>query len=245
MQLSELFYSLQGEGTTRGTPSVFLRFNGCNLTCGVQSNVCDATKASWICDSYKIWQQKNIELTNEQLLEKLLNWGSREDYNSERIHLVWTGGEPLIEKNANQIYSFLTFARDKGFFFFSEVETNGTQFSKQLFDEGLINLVNCSPKLSNSGIHKDVRCNEVILEQLSCIKNTYFKFVITSKDQWYEIENDFSMVSPSRIILMPGMDCLNETNTKVMQSIWELAQEKKVLFSTREHIHVWNKLTGV
>lgn len=245
MQLSELFYSLQGEGTTRGTPAVFIRFNGCNLTCGVQSAVCDASKASWICDSYKVWQEKNINISEQQLLEKLLFWGSREDYNNERIHLVWTGGEPLIRKNEDQIYSFLTFARDKGFFFFSEIETNGTQFSKRLFDEGLINLVNCSPKLSNSGIHKNVRCNEVVLNQLSCVEKTYFKFVITSKNQWCEIERDFPMISLSKIILMPGMDCLSETNVKVMQTIWELAQEKKVLFSTREHIHVWNKLTGV
>lgn len=244
MQLSELFYSLQGEGTTRGTPSVFLRFNGCNLTCGIQSNVCDATKASWICDSYKIWQQKNIELTNEQLLEKLLNWGSRVDYNNERIHLVWTGGEPLLKKNADQIYSFLMFAKNKGFLFFSEIETNGTQYHKNLFEEGLINLINCSPKLSNSGIYKHIRCNEVVLNQLSILPS-YFKFVITSKDQWKEIETDFFMVPLFKIILMPGMDCLNENNTKVMKDIWELAQEKKVLFSTREHIHVWNKLTGV
>lgn len=32
--VSELFYSLQGEGSTAGTPAVFLRLQGCNLRCG-------------------------------------------------------------------------------------------------------------------------------------------------------------------------------------------------------------------
>jgi 7-carboxy-7-deazaguanine synthase len=33
IQLSEIFYSIQGEGTWAGTPAVFIRLAGCNLTC--------------------------------------------------------------------------------------------------------------------------------------------------------------------------------------------------------------------
>jgi 7-carboxy-7-deazaguanine synthase len=33
MQLSEIFYSIQGEGTWSGTPAVFVRLAGCNLAC--------------------------------------------------------------------------------------------------------------------------------------------------------------------------------------------------------------------
>jgi organic radical activating enzyme len=32
-QINEIFYSLQGEGAMVGTPYVFVRFSGCNLTC--------------------------------------------------------------------------------------------------------------------------------------------------------------------------------------------------------------------
>ena len=33
LQISEIFYSIQGEGTWTGTPAVFVRLAGCNLAC--------------------------------------------------------------------------------------------------------------------------------------------------------------------------------------------------------------------
>lgn len=244
MQLSEIFYSLQGEGTTRGTPSVFIRFTGCNLTCGIDSACCDSKQATWVCDSYKVWNKLKKDYSNEEVLDLLQTFASKEDYLANRVHLVWTGGEPLLPKNVKAIKDFLNFAKESGFKFFSEIETNGTLFDEELFSNSYINLVNCSPKLSNSGIFKQSRIKESTIELLSSY-NTYFKFVVTSKSQWEEIIKDFPFIPLDRIILMPGMDGLSDQSRDVSQKIWELAQEKRVLFSTREHIHVWNKLTGV
>ena len=43
MRISEIFYSIQGEGILTGVPSVFIRTSGCNLRC----TWCDTPYASW------------------------------------------------------------------------------------------------------------------------------------------------------------------------------------------------------
>jgi len=47
-RVNEIFYSLQGEGVRAGTPNVFLRFTGCNLTCMKETHGfdCDTEFAS-------------------------------------------------------------------------------------------------------------------------------------------------------------------------------------------------------
>ena len=45
--VSEVFYSLQGEGSTMGIPAVFLRLSGCNLLCD----------GAWRCDTIEVWQK--------------------------------------------------------------------------------------------------------------------------------------------------------------------------------------------
>ena len=43
MRISEIFYSIQGEGELTGVPTVFIRTSGCNLRC----RWCDTPYASW------------------------------------------------------------------------------------------------------------------------------------------------------------------------------------------------------
>lgn len=243
--ISEIFYSLQGEGTTRGVPAVFIRFAGCNLTCGIQSTVCDASKASWTCDSYSVWKKTNESLTVEALWDRILTLVSEDDIYSHRVHIVWTGGEPLLKKNEADMLAFCEmFQKDERVFPFYEVETNGTNLVSETLLK-FFSVINCSPKLSNSGIYKNIRINEEVLSVYVDLP-VFFKFVITSEDQWKEIEEDFlPHIKLSQVILMPGMDCISEESQIVSQKIWKLAQDKRVKFSTREHIHVWNKLTGV
>ena len=42
--ISEVFYSIQGEGKTVGIPSVFIRLGGCNLMCGGMGTQFDGEK---------------------------------------------------------------------------------------------------------------------------------------------------------------------------------------------------------
>lgn len=45
MKVNEIFYSIQGEGRFTGTPSVFIRFAGCNLACDFAIQIINHTKS--------------------------------------------------------------------------------------------------------------------------------------------------------------------------------------------------------
>src|SRR5476649_2602358 len=57
LKIAELFYSIQGEGSLVGVPSVFIRTSGCNLRCG------------WCDTPYTSWQPEGEDLTLDQILD--------------------------------------------------------------------------------------------------------------------------------------------------------------------------------
>ena len=96
-RVNEIFYSLQGEGANTGTPAVFIRFSGCNLSC----NFCDTDFARY------------TEMTAEQIVEAVTAFPAR--------LVVLTGGEPSLQVD-NHLVSALH-AVNK----FLAIETNGTR----------------------------------------------------------------------------------------------------------------------
>lgn len=122
MQVSEIFYSLQGEGTNLGKPSIFLRLAGCHLRC------------TW-CDSKFTWHLKSgKKMKTEEVIKAIQKYPAK--------HLVITGGEPLIQQSA------LKELLSKIHGYYVEMETSGSL--KSHLDE-YIDQYNCSPKLNNSG----------------------------------------------------------------------------------------------
>ena len=124
-----------------------------------------------------------------------------------------------------------------------EVETNGTVHPNQSLREK-VNLWNCSPKLSNSGMDKSATFKPDVIKILNK-ENTIFKFVVNSKKEWKEITNDYiELINYDKIWLMPAgenQELLNQNKHYVV----ELAKENNVNFCTRLHIEIWNKKTGV
>lgn len=117
LKVSELFYSIQGEGRYMGVPSVFLRTFGCNFTCdgfgmprGEKSNERHAVDAglyksygelplvSTGCDSYASWDTKFKKLSPTRTVDNLANAIVKILPHGEWVdeHLVITGGEPLL-----------------------------------------------------------------------------------------------------------------------------------------------------
>ncbi|AIY90681.1 7-carboxy-7-deazaguanine synthase QueE [Geoglobus acetivorans] len=85
--ISEIFYSVQGEGIFCGVRQLFIRFSGCNLNC----YYCD-TRYSERCMDYA----NSRELENPVSLDYIQNVVD----SSKNIHSVsFTGGEPLLYAN--------------------------------------------------------------------------------------------------------------------------------------------------
>src|SRR5947208_1371630 len=77
VKIAEIFYSVQGEGSLVGVPSVFIRTSGCNLRC------------VWCDTPYTSWKPEGDELDVGEIL-------SRVDTHRQARHVVVTGGEPMI-----------------------------------------------------------------------------------------------------------------------------------------------------
>lgn len=76
MKINEIFYSIQGESSSIGLPTVFIRTTGCNLRCAY----CDTTYA----------YEEGEEMSPQHIFQAIAGFACR------RICL--TGGEPLIQR---------------------------------------------------------------------------------------------------------------------------------------------------
>jgi 7-carboxy-7-deazaguanine synthase len=75
LRITEIFLSLQGESSTVGLPTVFVRLTGCPLRCVY----CDTTYA------FKGGENRNID----DIVDEVLSFGVQ--------HVTVTGGEPLAQ----------------------------------------------------------------------------------------------------------------------------------------------------
>lgn len=99
MLVKEIFLSLQGESTSAGLPTVFVRFSGCNLRCRY-------------CDTKYAYEGRE-ELRVEALFERI------SQYHYRRICL--TGGEPLVQSR-EELQKLLDMLRS----YEVSIETNGS-----------------------------------------------------------------------------------------------------------------------
>lgn len=77
LKINEIFFSIQGESSWAGYPTVFVRTSGCHLRC----TYCDTTYA---------YHDGNL-LTLEKVLEEIHSHPAK--------FVCITGGEPLLQKN--------------------------------------------------------------------------------------------------------------------------------------------------
>ena len=120
------------------------------------------------------------DFTNEQLEHKIIDLGELPSILLGKTRLVWTGGEPTLPINSTGIEEFLLYMTSKhhNHTIFKEMETNGSLYCESIIK--FMHQVNCSPKLSNSGIPRDRRINTESIKQIMNHKNYWFKFVVST-----------------------------------------------------------------
>jgi organic radical activating enzyme len=228
--VSEIFYSIQGEGVTAGTPSVFIRTRGCNLNC------------SW-CDTKDVWIHGK-PYTFKELVDEVLKYIHSPH---SPPHIVITGGEPLLRQN--ELTIFLTLLKSKVQNMFVEVETNGTIMPSGEFDR-YISLYNVSPKLANSHVPELMRIKRNVIEWFARSCKAFFKFVIEDEKDVEEIVYNPSIANilmthaRDRILLMPQSQTRDEY-LKLAPKIIELCKKYGFRFSPRLQIEIYDKKTGV
>jgi 7-carboxy-7-deazaguanine synthase len=223
LKIAELFYSLQGEGSLVGVPSVFIRSSGCNLRC------------AWCDTPYTSWQPEGTELDLDRIVDEVQAHPAR--------HVVITGGEPMIQPEMAPLTERL---RALGMHI--TIETAGTVFQPVACD-----LMSISPKLSNSTPagnfaepHDRLRIQPTILAELMARYEYQLKFVVENPADLQEIRALMEMLAAprERVILMPEG---TEPARLAERGLWlaEICKEEGFRFSPRLHIDLWGSRRGV
>ena len=223
MKIAEIFYSIQGEGSLLGVPSVFVRTSGCNLRC------------SWCDTPYTSWNPEGQEFSLDTILEEVGEYPAR--------YVVVTGGEPMI---APGIVDLTERLRAHGLHI--TIETAGTVFAPVACD-----LMSISPKLANStpedrwaAQHDRLRFQPEVLQKLMNAYDYQLKFVVAQPEDLDEIEGVLNRIKADRgkVILMPeGV----EPSVLHERGVWlaEIAKRHGFRFSPRLHVELWGNRRGI
>lgn len=215
MKISEIFYSLQGEGFLAGVPSIFIRMAGCPLKC----NWCD-TKYAWDKESGQ-------EFGVEQIISRIEQWLCK--------NAVITGGEPIIDSDLSRLTHSLKKSGKH-----ITIETSGIEFVSGLECD----FMSISPKLSNAGQNNAVNIealNRFIAEynyQLKFVAENE-KDLLEIESVLSKLEN----IDRNKVCIMPQAACRQQYLEKA-PFIAELCIKNGFSFSPRLHILLWDNQRG-
>jgi len=283
IKVSEVFYSLQGEGRFVGVPSVFLRTYGCNFTCAgfgckpgekstgadeIAKNVelyktfNDLPLVETGCDSYASWHPAYKHLsptqTTEELVERMLALTPNNMWmqnNGNDVHLVITGGEPLLgwQRAYEELLSHPRMADLKNITF----ETNGTQELHSNFKLFLIKWAqevpgrevtfSVSAKLSASGETWDDAIKPEVVSSYQEYGHTYLKFVVETDEHIHEAirANDAFRAGGFKgvVYLMPQGGVVQPYDANKVR-IADICAEQGWYYSPRLHVDLWGNGWG-
>jgi 7-carboxy-7-deazaguanine synthase len=285
IKVSELFYSLQGEGRFVGVPSVFLRTYGCNFTCSgfgckpgenstgadevaktveLYKTFTDLPLVETGCDSYASWhpayKHLSPNIATEDLVANMLLLtpnGAWQQNNGNDVHLVITGGEPLLgwQRAYGELLSHPGMRDLKNITF----ETNGTQKLSDDFKQFLIDnfwtygcenkevTFSVSAKLSASGETWEDAIRPEIVAEYQQYGHTYLKFVVETEDHVNEAVRAVDAFRAAGftglVYLMPQGGVVDPYESNKL-NIANICCERGFNYSPRLHVDLWGNGWG-
>lgn len=242
MKISELFYSIQGEGKRTGSPSFFIRTNHCNLRCRFKGgNLCDTSYTSWFPDD-----EMNIgDADIGYIINEYKKAGCRD--------IVITGGEPTMYPDELTLLCSELKKISKDLII--TIETNGTSYGDFVKYADLISI---SPKLSSSvpyktefeKMHEKNRISIYALRNYNEHKLTdkydiQWKFVYTCENDIHEILDlqDRTGFETKDIYLMPEGISAEDLSEKRIETI-EMCRKYRFNYTDRIHLLAWGNKRG-
>lgn len=214
----------------------------------------------WSCDTTPVWLRGNY-VEFQEIIDEWKRLGIFDDICNGTIHIIWTGGEPTIRQHQESIVNFnQCLSEHLGYYdfensereklpepgWFQEIETNGRNYIHDVLFN-ILDQINCSPKLSNSGMTEKQRIVPESIKRIMKHKNYQFKFVISNEDDIFEMFDNY--IKPFEIPLknVVCMPALTQQDNFFERTQWCMEMGKKYKFTalTRLHVASWNSLTGV
>jgi 7-carboxy-7-deazaguanine synthase len=223
LKISEIFHSIQGEGTLVGVPSVFVRTSGCNLRC------------TWCDTPYTSWQPEGEERSLSSIVDEIFGYGAQ--------HVVITGGEPMIAPEIEELTERLTQH--------ITIETAGTVDADVRCDLMSISpkLANSTPRTRDNGRwadqHERLRYQPEILRRLIQRYPYQLKFVITEPEDLQQVNAMLPEIGASRdsvVLMAEGLDA----GILAERGRWlaEIAKQEGFRMTPRMHIDLWGNKRG-
>jgi len=227
MRISEIFYSIQGEGRLVGTPSVFIRTSGCNLRC------------VWCDTPYTSWRPEGKEWSLKEIMGEVREYPA--------CHVVVTGGEPLLAPDIEDLTAEL-----RRIHAHVTIETAATIFKPVACD-----LLSMSPKLANSTpwkrargqfatMHEARRLNLEVIQKFITGYDYQLKFVVDQKKDFGEIGDlvgRLDNVDPARVLIMAQGKTRKELAVK-SRWIVKLCMKHGYGYTPRLHIELFGNRRG-
>lgn len=221
MKISEIFFSIQGEGPFLGMPAAFIRLAGCPKP---HCAFCDT--------KYAREMSSGLDLTAEGIWQKLINApsGGTKSIVKGIENIIITGGEPFYQWG-DEFRELISLLKKKGANI--HFETSG----RISIPEGLDCKIIASPKyLKNRW--------DFVAENHKRVD--FFKFVVFDKRDIDKIQDFINIyqIRKNRIYLMPGGKSKESLREK-SRYVWEMAQRLRYHFTPRLHIMLFGSRPGV